>query len=290
MARTRVQRIIRDGAAEVNGIVVIAPSAEVLPSDSVTATMPADDVREPIATAPPTAADADIVYADEHLLVVDKPAGMAVHHGQGIQSGTLVDQLKAQYPQLSKLDPPDRPGIVHRIDMDTSGLLIVGLTRDATDAASTAIRERQVTRRYLALVDGIPERAVAIIDGPIGRDQANPTRQAIDPYGRAARTRYAVVQSYVKGGNKVSLLHIKLESGRMHQIRVHLHGIGHPVIGDQTYKVQRTIMGLQRQFLHACQLEFAHPITGEEMSFESDLTADLQGFLDGLTATSSAVP
>ena len=290
MARTRVQRIIRDGAATVNGTVINSPSAEVLPSDIVTATMPADDGREPIAAAPPTGADADIVYADEHLLVVDKPAGMAVHHGQGIQSGTLVDQLKAQYPQLSELEPTDRPGIVHRIDMDTSGLLVVGLTRVATDTASTAIRERQVTRRYIALVDGVPERSAAIIDGPIGRDHANPTRQAIDPYGRPARTRYAVVQSYVKGDSTVSLLHIKLESGRMHQIRVHLHGIGHPVIGDQTYKGQRTVMGLQRQFLHACRLEFAHPITGEEMSFDSDLPADLQDFLDGLTATSSAVP
>ena len=288
MPRARVQRIIRDGHVAVNSVVVTAPSAEVLPSDIVAARLPDDERRELTARRPATLSP-DIVYADEHLLVVDKPAGMAVHVGQGRQSGTLVDELIARYPQLSELEPHDRPGIVHRIDLDTSGLLVVALTRDAMDALSTAIRERRVSRQYLALVAGVPERTVAIVDGPIGRDQTNPTRQAIDPYGRPARTRYAFVQNYSKAGVEVSLLHVKLETGRMHQIRVHLHGIGHPVIGDHTYKGRNTVMGLSRQFLHACQLEFQHPITGAAMSFESDLPDELKDFLNGFTAMSDTV-
>jgi len=267
---------------------IVIPKAnldEVLPADRLPTVSPVEPSARTSAVH-----TADIVYEDDHLLVVDKPAGMAVHVGQGRRSGTLVDALMAQYPQLSVLEPRDRPGIVHRIDMDTSGLLIVGLTREVTDGLSTAIRERRVSRRYVALVDGVPERSVAIIDGNIGRDRSDPTRQSIDPYGRPARTRYAVVQSYLKDVANVSLLHVKLETGRMHQIRVHLHGIGHPVIGDGTYKGRRTVMGLTRQFLHAYQLEFQHPVTGETMSFVSDLPNDLQDFLDGLTAMSDTAP
>lgn len=287
ITRTRIQHAIREGAVSVNGGIVNAPSAEVLPSDCVSAILQEDSEHSAIPRQP-SEVTAKIVYADEHLLVVDKPSGLAVHPGQGRQSGTLVDQLKAQYPQLADLEPSERPGIVHRIDMDTSGLLVVGLTRDATDALANSIRERRVSRLYLALVDGVPERSVATIDGPIGRDQSNPTRQSIDPYGRPARTRYAVMQSYRTHGNTVSLLHVKLETGRMHQIRVHLQGIGHPVIGDHTYRGPGTVMGLSRQFLHACQLEFPHPISGQTMSFESNLPGELQEFLNGFTPLSSA--
>ena len=272
-----------------NTVIPITNSEGLSPSDGATARPPEGERDGPPALRP-SALIADIVYEDDYLLVVDKPAGVAVHFGQGRRSGTLVDALMEKYPQLSVLGPRDRPGIVHRIDMDTSGLLVVALTKEITDKLSSAIRERRVSRRYVALVDGIPERSAAIVEGPIGRDQTDPTRRAIDPYGRPARTRYAVVRSYGKDGRRVSLLHVKLETGRMHQIRVHLRGIGHPVIGDHTYKGRRTVMGLQRQFLHACQLEFQHPVTNETMSFDSDLPHELKVFIDGLTAMPEAMP
>ena len=222
------------------------------------------------------------MYEDDYLAVIDKPAGIAVHPGQGRESGTLVDLLLARYPQLASLTPADRPGIVHRLDMDTSGLIVVGLTQDATTALSNAIGERAVVRKYLALVFGIPERQAAIIDAPIGRDHSNPTRQAIDPYGRPARTRFAVVQSFELEGQPVTLLQLKLETGRMHQVRVHLQSIGHPVVGDQTYRGRQRRVSLSRQFLHAHRLEFAHPISGEPLALDSGLPDDLAAFLDQL--------
>ena len=238
-----------------------------------TLVLPNDEIESP-------EREVAIAYEDEHLLVVDKPAGIAVHAGHGRPSGTLVDILKARYPQLADLEPPDRPGIVHRIDMDTSGLLLVALTPATAAALSDSIRNRQVERHYLSLVDGVPELRAAIIDGAIGRDETNPTHQAIDPFGRHARTRYAVVQTYSIGTRALSLLHLKLESGRMHQIRVHLQAIGHPVIGDQTYRGRDTGLGLRRQFLHAHRLEFVHPMTSEDLSIQSALPYDLAEFLD----------
>ena len=223
-----------------------------------------------------------VVYEDDHLAVIDKPAGVAMHPGQGRESGTLVDMLLKQYPQLSALEPRDRPGIVHRLDLDTSGLIVVGLTQDATAALSDSIREREVVRKYIALVYGIPERQAAIIDAPIGRDHANPTRQAVDPYGRPARTRFAVVQSYMLGHQPLTLLQLKLETGRMHQIRVHLQSIGHPVVGDQTYRGRQRGTALTRQFLHAHHLEFKHPHTNEPISCDSELPDELEEFLGEL--------
>ena len=223
-----------------------------------------------------------VVYEDDHLVVIDKPAGVAMHPGQGRESGTLVDLLLMQYPQLSALEPRDRPGIVHRLDMDTSGLIVVGLTQDSTAALSDAIREREVVRKYIALVYGIPERQAAIIDAPIGRDHANPTRQAVDPYGRPARTRFAVVQSYQLGNLPLTLLQLKLETGRMHQIRVHLQSIGHPVVGDQTYRGRQRGTALKRQFLHAHRLELKHPHTNEPIECDSELPDDLEEFLGEL--------
>lgn len=278
--RAQVQRWIRDGTVSVNGEVVAAPAQRVQAADIVTARW--DDVgAEAARTVNP---DVQVVYHDDHLAVVDKPAGVAVHPGHGRDSGTLVDTLVARFPQLARLEPADRPGIVHRIDMDTSGLLAVGLTANATQALSEAIRRRAVARRYLALVEGVPERRAAIIDGPIGRDAANPMRQAIDPYGREARTRYAVVKTLGVEDRQASLLALALETGRMHQIRLHLNAIGHPVVGDPTYRGRSPLRGhgLTRQFLHAHQLEFDHPATGERMSLRSELPRDLAECMERL--------
>ena len=244
-----------------------------------------DDQRTLATTSKPPQDAVRVVYRDDHLAVLEKPAGLAVHAGQGRDTGTLVDALLLQFPQLAHLDPPDRPGVVHRLDMDTSGLMVIALTEAATKSLSDAIRKRQVVRKYLALVDGVPERQAAIIDAPVGRDPTNPMRQAVDPYGRHARTRFAVVQTYTRDNRALSLLQLKLESGRMHQIRVHLNAIGHPVIGDQTYRGRNTGMGLARQFLHAHRLEFKHPYTREQMQFDSDLPEDLATFLGGLQPT-----
>ena len=233
-----------------------------------------------------------IVHSDGHVIVVDKPAGIAVHAGAGRAEGTLVDALLRRFPDLSDINldrgnvnnnsEQDRPGIVHRIDMDTSGLMVVGRTPEAMSDLSDQIRNRLVDRRYTALVRGMPYPAIGIIDAPIGRDSNDRTRQCVSANGRPARTRYRVLESFGEPDPSFSLLELKLETGRMHQIRVHMQSIGHPVIGDKTYGGGNALFGLNRQFLHAHRLTFKHSGSGEKVQFHSDLPTDLTNVLNTL--------
>ena len=215
-----------------------------------------------------------IVYEDEHLLVLDKPAGLVVHPGAGEGRGTLAAQLLT----LGAGGGPDpaRPGIVHRLDRDTSGLLAVARSEAAYDALRKAIQSRNVERRYLALVRGRPRSAVGRIDAPIGRDRRDPTRRSLDTNEpRAAVTHFEVREALPEH----ALLDVRLETGRTHQIRVHLAAIDLPVSGDPQYGV-RGDLGLERQFLHAYRLRFAHPATGEEIDVMSALPRDLEDALE----------
>jgi 23S rRNA pseudouridine1911/1915/1917 synthase len=215
-----------------------------------------------------------LVYEDEELVVVDKPAGLAMHPGAGTTLGTLASQLVT----LGAVggDDPNRPGIVHRLDRDTSGLLVVARTEAAFTALREAIRRREVERRYLALVRGRPQSRTGRIDAPIGRDRRDPTRRSLataEP--RDAVTWFEVAETMTEH----ALLDVRLETGRTHQIRVHLAAIDLPVSGDPTYGVKGEL-GLERQFLHAHRLSFAHPITGAELALESPLPNDLAAALD----------
>jgi 23S rRNA pseudouridine1911/1915/1917 synthase len=227
--------------------------------------------------APPTEPPAapPIVYEDDHLLVVDKPAGLVVHPGAGHAGDTLVDALRGRIAG----GDPERPGIVHRLDRDTSGLMVVARSDGAYDRLAQLIRERAVERRYLALVYGRPRSRSGKIDAPLGRDRGDPTRVSLDSDApRDAVTHFDVVELRPSH----ALLSVRLETGRMHQIRVHLAAIDLPVVGDQVYGVADRELG--RQFLHAAELAFRHPLTGEELRFSSDLPVELQGYLATIPA------
>jgi 23S rRNA pseudouridine1911/1915/1917 synthase len=211
-----------------------------------------------------------IPYEDEHLLVVDKPGGLVVHPAAGHGSGTLVQALAGR----SAGGDPERPGIVHRLDRDTSGLLVVARTDQAYEGLRALVRRRALEREYLALVRGRPRSRTGRIEAPIGRDRRDPTRRSLDTdVPKDAITHFELVDLY----DDHALLRVRLETGRTHQIRVHLAAIGLPVVGDPVYGTPEP--GLRRQFLHAARLAFTHPVTGERVDVESPLPPDLDAAL-----------
>jgi 23S rRNA pseudouridine1911/1915/1917 synthase len=226
------------------------------------------DVAEPAPVAPP--AEPRIVWEDEHLLVIDKPAGLVVHPGAGHASGTLVDALGTK----AGGGEPERRGIVHRLDRDTSGLMVVARSEEAHKRLSNLVRRRALERTYLALVEGRPRSRTGRIEAPIGRDRSDPTRISLDSDSARDAVTHFEVDRLLPG---YALLRVTLETGRMHQIRVHLAAIGLPVVGDHVYGVPGE--GLTRQFLHAAELAFPHPFTEERIETVSELPPDLAAYL-----------
>ena len=221
-----------------------------------------------------------VLYADDDVLVVDKPSGLVVHPGAGNQTGTLVNGLLALHPEIAGVGSAARPGIVHRLDLGTSGALAVARTQKAYDSLVAQLAERSVGRRYRALTWGCFEAPKGVVDAPVGRSPKDRTRMAVVGSGRPARTGYEVSASWATP--EVSLVTCTLETGRTHQIRVHLSAIGHPLVGDGTYGGERSGLVLDRPFLHAAHLAFDHPVTGERLEFESPLPDDLREILDRL--------
>jgi len=217
-------------------------------------------------------AEPRITYRDDRLAVIDKPAGLVVHPAPGHRGATLVDVLG----DLLGGGEPGRPGIVHRLDRDTSGLMLVARDADAHRRLAAMIKARRVGREYLALVEGRPRSRSGTIDAPLGRDHRAPERRAVRGRGaRDARTHFTVLESLPAD----TLVEARLETGRTHQVRAHFAAIGHPVAGDPRYG-HAGRHGLGRQFLHSARLRFAHPFTGDEMVFESELPADLAAALE----------
>jgi len=223
-------------------------------------------------------------FRDEHLLVLAKPPGMVVHPGAGHHGDTLVDALRAAGIPLAAVGDPERPGIVHRLDRDTSGLLVVASTVEAHERLVAMLAERTITRRYLALLVGIPAEPRGVVDGPIARHPQRRTRFAVVEGGRPARTRYRVLATSDAASDgsalprPVTSVVCGLESGRTHQIRVHMEAVGTPVLGDPVYGTERRlseVLGATRPALHAAQLAFAHPVTGERIDLVEPLPADL---------------
>jgi 23S rRNA pseudouridine1911/1915/1917 synthase len=278
-SRSEAATLVAAGAVSLDGVVVAAGRERVVAGQSLTV-----DLRElptGSAPAPDAAVPVEVVYEDADVLVVDKPPGLVVHPGAGQAEGTLVNGLLARHPELVEVGEAHRPGIVHRLDRDTSGLLVVALTPAAYTGLVAALGERRVERRYAALAWGVPEAPRGVIDAPIGRSPRQPTRQAVVAGGRPARTRYEVQQTFDRPAD-LSLLGCELETGRTHQIRVHLASIGHPVVGDREYGGVREALAAPRMFLHAEHLAFVHPVTGAPLSFDAPLPPDLAPILAGL--------
>ncbi|MCL4543746.1 MAG: RluA family pseudouridine synthase [Chloroflexi bacterium] len=240
----------------------------------------------PPATVQPEPMPLDIRYEDDDVLIVDKPAGLVVHPAYGHETGTLVNGLLAHAGTLPDNGLAFRPGIVHRLDKDTSGLLVVAKTPLALANIQQQFKRGTVTKAYLALVAGRPQGSEGVIDLPLARDPRDRQRMAVVPSGRPARTRWRITEE-LPG---YTLLEARLETGRTHQIRVHLRASGHPIVGDQVYGEQRHAQGLRRQFLHAHLLELRHPTTDQALSFRSLLPTDLAAVLERMRIKAARRP
>jgi 23S rRNA pseudouridine1911/1915/1917 synthase len=279
VSRARAGDLVDAGSVTVDGRTVTVRSFRVSSGDRLVI-MGELDASAEVPRADPSV-PVSVVHEDPHLLIVDKPAGLVVHPGSGNAERTLVHGLLALDPTIAAVGDPARPGIVHRLDKGTSGLLLIARTAEAYDALVAMLSARAITRRYLALVWGEPASARGMVDAPIGRSQRDPTRMAVVHDGREARTEYEVLRAYAEP-SPVSLLSCRLHTGRTHQIRVHLAAIGHPVVGDDRYGGVRPPLSVERPFLHAAELALAHPVTGEPVHAESPLPADLAAVLERL--------
>ena len=284
ITRSRAAARIDAGEVRVDGVVV-ARSRRLRAGEAVEVA----DPTQPVATPPPPLPP--IRFRDEHLLVVAKPAGLVVHPGAGHPDATLVDALVAAGIPLAEGSEGHRPGIVHRLDRDTSGLLLVASSPAAFEGLTAALANREVARRYLAVVAGVPREARGRIEAPIGRDPRDRTRFAVVEGGKPASTRYRVLATAQVAGRAgglsqpgdVTSLVCQLGTGRTHQLRVHLSALGTPILGDATYGAPPSLaraVGLDRPFLHAAALGLEHPVTGERIALYEPLPEELLGALE----------
>jgi len=300
-SRSRLQALIRSGAVTKNGVAARDLGVRVKAGETYEVRVPAPEPAKPVGEAIALA----IVYEDEDLIVIDKPKGLAVHPGPGHATGTLVNALIAHCgDSLSGIGGVKRPGIVHRLDKDTTGLLVVA----KSDRAHQGLAEQfaahgadgRLERGYRALAWSVPDRPRGAIDAPLARSTANRTKIAVvtgEGAGRRAVTRYQVLETFTAGGREpvASLMRLVLETGRTHQVRVHLAHIGHPLLGDMTYgagfkasarklssEAQAALAALGRQALHAAELTFVHPVTGRRLAFESRLPDDMEALVAAL--------
>ena len=293
--RTKVQNAIREGAVLVDGETVRV-SHQVAPGEVIQITLPRPPPQDVVAEEIPL----EIVYEDPHLLVVNNPAGMVVHPAYGNYTGTLVNALLHHCNALSTLNDPTRPGIVHRLDKDTSGLLVVAKNDVVHAHLSRQFSRRTVEREYQAIVWGRFAQRSGLIEAELGRSKSDRKKMAVVEGGKAAATEYTLLEQFPY----LALVKLKLRTGRTHQIRVHLAHIHHPVFGDPSYsgrqivwgsgtgsqkgEVERMLKILKRQGLHARTLGFVHPVTGERRSFASSLPADMTEVLDLLRGGETA--
>jgi len=293
LARSAVAALVAEGRVTVDDAVVRTRSHELAAGQRLRVVVPTVVAQGP---EPDDTVDFAVVAEDDEIVVVDKPAGLVVHHGAGHHGATLVDGLLAQYPEMAGLPAagagaPERPGIVHRLDKGTSGLIVVARTPAAFHSLSDQFRRHSAGRSYLALVVGLVEADQGVVDAPIGRSSREPTRMAVRTGGRPARTAYRV-RSRHRSPSPSTLIEADLETGRTHQVRVHLAAIGHPIIGDERYGHLPTNRyfeekhGLDRSFVHLVRIEIAHPRTGTRLLIESTLPGDLRSALERATGGS----
>ena len=289
VSRTYLQRLIRDGDVTVNGEVVKQPSYTLREGDRVCLRLPPP---RPLDTLQPERMSLDILHEDSHLIVLNKPVGMLVHPANGVNVGTLVNALLAHCTDLSGIGGVERPGIVHRLDKGTSGVLVVAKTDVVHRGLSVQFERHSITRQYVAVVCGAPTETLGTIDARIARSRRDRRRMTtVETGGRHAVTHYQVLERY----SQFALIQLTLETGRLHQIRVHLQHIGHPVVGDAVYggeqralndadtpALKQVLSQLKRQALHARLLGFEHPATGERLIFSAKMPEDMQQVVDAL--------
>jgi 23S rRNA pseudouridine1911/1915/1917 synthase len=275
LSRGRVKEIIAEGSATVGGVAVRSSGKAIA---GTTISVNVEDIDETLAPDPSVVFD--IVYEDADIIVVDKPVGVVVHPGSGRSMGTLANGILDRFPEIEGVGQEGRWGIVHRLDRDTSGLLVVARTQPSYDALVEMMRNRTITRRYLAGVAGLFTNTKGTVDAPIGRDPSNPTRMSVERAGREAITHYRRLAQWT--GRNASLLSVTLETGRTHQIRVHMRAIHRPILGDGGYGRRGLIGDPGRPWLHARQLSFDHPTSNRTIDFVSQLPSDLSASLDTL--------
>lgn len=279
ISRSAASALIEFGGVSVDGSVVTAGKEKMTEGQLIVVDV--TQAKGPALPDPDSSVSLDVVYADDDVIVVNKDAGVVVHPGAGNQSGTLVNFLLAAYPEIAVVGDPMRPGLVHRLDAGTTGLLVVARTPTAYESLVGQLASRSVTRVYSVLVWGVPVSMNGVIDAPIGRDQRDPTRMAVVVDGRASRTHYAVQRAFHEPKD-AALVECRLETGRTHQIRVHLASIGHPVVGDATYGGVRAGLRAKRPMLHAQELAFDHPVSGERRTFTATTPTDFDDMLAAL--------
>ncbi len=279
LSRAAIQRLIAEGEVRLEGAVV-RPSRRVRPGERVEVRVPAPRPS----TAQPEPIPLDILYEDAAILVINKPAGMVVHPGAGTHSGTLVNAVLAHCPDLQGIGGEVRPGIVHRLDKETSGVIVVAKTEQALRDLQRQFKRRTVRKHYVALVIGALPQPEGFIEAPIGRHRIHRHKMAVVANGKEARTRWRVLQRLRDGaGRPYTLVDVALLTGRTHQIRVHFAWLGFPLVGDRTYGPPRhPPLEAPRQCLHARELTIHHPTTGEVMTFSAPLPEDFRAVLDSL--------
>ena len=276
--RNQVQGWIKDGLVRVNGREATKPSAALSAGDVVECHPPEPKEERVL----PERGDLRVLHEDAEVVVLDKPAGLTVHPGAGRSSGTLAHHLLDRYPEMAGVGGPGRPGIVHRLDQGTSGVMVVARTASAYTRLARAFAARDVEKRYLAIVYGEPRPPHGVIETPIARHREKRQEMAVVPGGRPAKTGYRTLAAQAG----LALVELDLATGRTHQIRVHMKHIGHPLVGDPVYgearwkglprPVQATLRDFPRPALHAWKLRFPHPATGEKVSFEAEVPEDLR--------------
>ena len=286
LSRSVITKLISDGKVSRNAENVGTGSDRVVEGDQIDVEMP---IQEELSKAlvPDESVEFQVVHEDEAVIVVNKPIGLVVHPGAGRSGSTLAHGLLARYPEVAEVGAPERPGIVHRLDRDTSGLLICARTNDALIQLTDALSNRQIHRSYLTMVAGCPEAPRGTIEAPIGRSRRFRTKMTVTEDGREARTHYEVLESW-KYPDQASLLRCTLETGRTHQIRVHLRAINSPVLGDSIYG-KPDPFGIGRPLLHSAEISFLHPVSGDQMHFVSEPPADFRGAVDAFRAQNPEV-
>lgn len=276
ISRSEASQLIADGGAEVDGLVTLSGKSRLREGQTVVVDLDKIPVAAP--PGPDASVQLHIIHEDEDIIVINKSAGLVVHPASSHGTGTVVNGILALYPEVQSVGQPARPGIVHRLDSGTTGLMVIARSQRAYDALVEALSDHEVGREYLALVWGHFDSPTAIVDASIGRHPRDPMKMAVVNNGKWARTHLEVVQTFNVPAD-LSLVQCTLETGRTHQIRVHLASVQHPVVGDSTYGGAKSALVAKRPMLHAARLTLIHPGTGEEMSWEAPLPEDFVSLL-----------
>ena len=272
ISRSDATKLIADGGTEIDGSVVTSGKSRLKEGQTVVVDL--DKSPVPVLPGPDASGVLDVVYVDDDIIVINKDAGVVVHPASGHGNGTLVNGILALYPEVATVGQPGRPGIVHRLDSGTTGMMVVARTQRAYDSLVAALQDHEVGREYLALAWGRFDSPTATVDASIGRHPRDPMKMAVVNSGKWARTHLEVQETF-NDPVEVTLVQCTLETGRTHQIRVHLGAVGHPVVGDSMYGGARSALVAPRPMLHARRLTLIHPGSGEEMTFEAELPADM---------------